>query len=98
MHAPAHALLVAFALICLSCATTRLGAAILRFVLAPMRALWIVSAAVGFAWVSYTGAWRTVDWSGVAYFAVVSTLTFTALAILWQVYKTLKRWLTRTVR
>ena len=57
--------------------------------------LWIVTAVAIAGWVGYTGAWRSVDWSGLLYFLFVGFVAFTGLAILWQAHKAFRRW-TRT--
>ena len=79
----------------LSLLLLRYRAAFIRLLFHRPLALWIVTAVAIAGWAGYTGAWRSVDWSGLLYFLFVGFVAFTGLAILWQAHKAFRRW-TRT--
>ena len=83
---------IVFGFLALALLLLRRRAAFIRLLFQRPLALWIVTAVAITAWVGYTGAWRSVDWSGVAYFLFVGFSAFTGLAILWEGHKALKRW------
>jgi hypothetical protein len=84
--------LIIFGLLALSLLFLRSRTAFIRLLFHRPLALWIVTTAVIAGWVGYTGAWRSLDWSGVLYFLFIGFAVFTGLAILWEVHKALKRW------
>ncbi len=84
---------IVFGFLALSLLLLRGRAAFIRLLFHRPLALWIVTAVAITGWVGYTGAWRSVDWSGISYFLFVGFSAFTGLAILWEGHKALKRWM-----
>ena len=90
-YAAAHPVLLTCVLVALSWLLLRGGRALIRFPFERPVALWVVTLSTVAIWTVATESWRSVNWSAVLYFVCLGVVTYTGLAILWHVYKTLKR-------